>query len=150
MIDLVCYRRHGHNEADEPAATQPVMYRVIRQLKTTRQCYAEKLIQQQMMTAEQVDAKIRQYRDAMDAGQNPLPPVSKISHPYADVWQKHVKQFLNTSVDTRVDLKIVQSLAQQLWQLPEGFQLQPQVAKVIEEQRKMANGELPCTSCRIA
>ena len=63
VIDLVCYRRHGHNEADEPAATQPVMYQVIRKKPTARQIYADKLLAERVLSAAEAAAMIEQYRD---------------------------------------------------------------------------------------
>src|ERR1700704_2538226 len=68
VIDLVCYRRHGHNEADEPAATQPLMYQVIRKKPTARQLYADKLTADGVLTAAEAAAMIDQYRDGLDAG----------------------------------------------------------------------------------
>ena len=52
MLDIVCYRRHGHNETDEPAFTQPIMYRAIRGMKTTRLLYAEKLEREGVIGAD--------------------------------------------------------------------------------------------------
>src|ERR1700681_3987350 len=68
VIYLVCYRRHGHNEADEPAATQPVMYRVIRQHPTTRRLYAERLIAAGVLTDADAQAMLEQYRSGLDEG----------------------------------------------------------------------------------
>ena len=62
VIDLVCYRRHGHNEADEPAATQPLMYQVIRKKPTARQLYADKLAAEGVLTAADAAAMMEQYR----------------------------------------------------------------------------------------
>src|SRR5258708_37797344 len=69
VIDLVCYRRHGHNEADEPAATQPLMYQVIRKKPTARQIYADKLVAEGVLTAADASAMLDQYRNGLDAGQ---------------------------------------------------------------------------------
>ncbi len=62
VIDLVCYRRHGHNEADEPAATQPVMYQTIRSKPTTRQLYADRLVAEGVIAAGEAEALAEQYR----------------------------------------------------------------------------------------
>lgn len=64
VIDLVCYRRHGHNEADEPSATQPHMYKLIKSHPTPRQIYADKLIAEEVVYQEHVDMLIEGYRDA--------------------------------------------------------------------------------------
>jgi len=69
VIDLICYRRRGHNEADEPSATQPLMYNQIKQQKTTRALYAERLIAQQVLSADEVKALEEDYRAALDAGE---------------------------------------------------------------------------------
>ena len=68
VIDLVCYRRHGHNEADEPAATQPLMYQVIRKKPTARQLYADKLAAEGVLTAADAAAMMDQYRSGLDEG----------------------------------------------------------------------------------
>src|ERR1700681_4036862 len=68
VIDLVCYRRHGHNEADEPAATQPLMYQVIRKKPTVRQIYADKLVAEGVLTAAEAAAAMEQYRNGLDEG----------------------------------------------------------------------------------
>src|SRR5271165_1108896 len=68
VIDLMCYRRHGHNEADEPAATQPLMYQVIRKKPTVRQLYADKLAAEGILSAAEAAAMLDQYRDGLDAG----------------------------------------------------------------------------------
>src|SRR5579872_6290615 len=68
VIDLVCYRRHGHNEADEPAATQPVMYRVIRQHPTARKLYSDKLVAQGAVSEADAAGMMEQYRNGLDEG----------------------------------------------------------------------------------
>jgi len=75
VIDLVCYRRHGHNEADEPSATQPVMYAQIRKQQTTRVLYADRLIEAGVVTADDVAGLQDAYRDRLDRGE-PVPESS--------------------------------------------------------------------------
>ncbi|MGO1238175.1 MAG: thiamine pyrophosphate-dependent enzyme, partial [Hafnia alvei] len=69
MIDLVCYRRHGHNEADEPSATQPVMYQKIKKHPTPRKIYADKLTEQSVASLEDATEMVNLYRDALDRGE---------------------------------------------------------------------------------
>ncbi len=68
VIDLVCYRRHGHNEADEPSATQPMMYKTIKALPTTRQLYADKLVAAGSVEADYPQSLVEEYRSKLDAG----------------------------------------------------------------------------------
>ena len=69
VIDLVCYRRRGHNETDEPSATQPLMYNAIRSLKTTRALYAEKLEAEGVLAKGEADQLTTNYRAALDRGE---------------------------------------------------------------------------------
>ncbi len=68
VIDLICYRRRGHNEADEPSVTQPLMYKVISKHKTTQDLYAQKLVSEGLITEAEVGALVERYRDALDRG----------------------------------------------------------------------------------
>lgn len=141
IIDLVCYRRHGHNEADEPAATQPLMYQAIKALPAVCQQYAKQLIQSNIFTAEQVDALSTDYRNLLDQGKSIVKNYreKKASHR----WSIYRAQHWRTVVDTRVSLSVLRTLAQRLEKLPRSFTLQPQVAKLLEDRRKMTNETLP-------
>lgn len=146
VIDLVCYRRHGHNEADEPSATQPVMYQKIRQLPTVRKLYADYLIQTGKINLEEADKFLADYRDALDKTENPLPILVgglHKKHPYMADWTPYIGHGLEEKSETGVELNTLKKLGAQINTLPDGMTLQPQVAKIIADNRKMAQGEIP-------
>ena len=146
VIDLVCYRRHGHNEADEPAVTQPMMYQDIRTLSTTRNRYAEQLQQNAVVTAEEADDMARHYRDQLDAGESVTPGVI-LNHPVdaavAVNWKSYRGHSWHESCDTTLQPETLRALAERIQQLPAGFVLHPRVEKILDERRKMAAGALP-------
>ena len=144
VIDLVCYRRRGHNEADEPSVTQPVMYSKIKSQPTTRDLYADKLIGQGMLTKEQDDELVSAYRDSLERGE---PLVSSlVSEPNTSLfvnWTPYLNHPFDLEADTGVDLAELQALAHDINQAPENFALQRQVGKILEDRRKMAAGAMP-------
>lgn len=143
VIDLVCYRRHGHNEADEPAATQPMMYAKIKQRPTTRQLYAERLQSLGVASAEDAAAMASAYRDALDAGSVVAPSILVgLSHPFVANWRRYVGADKSVVVDTGVPLTRIRELADRLQTLPSGFELNPRVAGIYEGRRKMGAGAL--------
>ncbi len=144
VIDLVCYRRHGHNEADEPSATQPLVYRAIKQLPTLKQQYTEALIAQGVISAEQLQQWTDEYRNRLDNAQAVVSRLSSdYDNPYRIDWRPYRYQDWRTPVDTAVDAKLLKTLAMQIETFPPGFVLQAQVAKILEDRRKMTAGELP-------
>ncbi|MBS0215686.1 MAG: 2-oxoglutarate dehydrogenase E1 component [Proteobacteria bacterium] len=143
VIDLVCYRRQGHNEADEPAATQPLMYQKIRSMKTTRELYGDKLVAEGVLTAEQVKAMVDAYRDKLDAGAVTADVVAAKPDPLLPDWNKLLKGKLSDPVNTRVDRSKLDALAKQINTVPDAVVLHPRVAKIYDDRRKMAAGELP-------
>src|SRR4030067_3360629 len=101
-MDLVCYRRHGHSEADEPYATQPVMYRIIKNKATPRALYAEKLIATGCIGPGTADEKMQAYRQALDAGQHVATNLArKVSEAHPD-WIPYQEQACFISIDTGV------------------------------------------------
>ena len=144
VIDMFCYRRRGHNEADEPAATQPMMYQVINKKTTTRTLYADQLVQQGVLDRAAADAMVEQYRSDLEAGKHVanalvLEPNKKmfvdwtpyLGHDYTDEW------------DTSFPIERLKELGTKMRQLPEGFVMQRQVSKVIDDRLKMQTGEMP-------
>ncbi len=144
VIDMFCYRRRGHNEADEPAATQPMMYQVINKKATTRTLYADQLIQQKVLDRSSADAMVENYRADLEAGKHVanalvLEPNEKmfvdwkpyLGHDYTDIW------------DTTFPIERLKELGTKMRQLPEGFVMQRQVSKVIDDRLKMQTGEIP-------
>ncbi len=146
VIDLVCYRRHGHNEADEPAATQPMMYRQIRSLPTVRELYSKNLQAAQVIGADDADIMAKEYRDLLDAGKSVTPEVilhQPIDAKVAVNWKSYVGHDWDEPCDTTVNEVTLLKLAERLLQLPTGFELHPRVARVLDDRRKMAAGALP-------
>lgn len=144
VIDLVCYRRRGHNEADEPNGTQPLMYQQISKQRTTRELYAEALIQAGRIDAERAQAKIDEYRNALDNGLHVVK--SLVKEPNRELfvdWRPYLGHAWTARHDTRFDLKTLQDLSAKLLELPEGFVVQRQVSKIYEDRQKMQAGGLP-------
>ncbi|AQZ96124.1 2-oxoglutarate dehydrogenase E1 component [Halopseudomonas phragmitis] len=143
VIDLVCYRRRGHNEADEPSGTQPLMYEKIAKHPTTRELYAERLVAEGVLSGDDVQAKIEDYRNALDNGQHVVKSLVKEPDTGSFVdWAPYLGHKWTARHDTRFDLKTLQELANRLNSLPDGLVLQRQVGKIVEDRRKMAAGAL--------
>ncbi|WP_313515324.1 2-oxoglutarate dehydrogenase E1 component [Pseudomonas sp.] len=144
VIDLVCYRRRGHNEADEPSGTQPLMYQQIGKQRTTRELYAEALTQAGVLDAERVQAKIDEYRTALDNGLHVVKSLVKEPNKELFVdWRPYLGHAWTARHDTRFDLKTLQELSNKLLEVPEGFVVQRQVSKILEDRQKMTAGGLP-------
>ncbi|HLF24430.1 MAG TPA: thiamine pyrophosphate-dependent enzyme, partial [Burkholderiales bacterium] len=144
VVDLTCYRRHGHNEAEDPAVTQPLMYRRIKELPTTRELYARKLLAEGVIESEGGAERIAAYQRALDAGEVVAPhflPRDQVRYSYVD-WNPYVGSGAPPECDTRVPLATVRELAERMHRLPEGFELHPIVAKIYDARRKMAAGAL--------
>jgi len=145
VIDLICYRRRGHNEADEPSATQPLMYAQIKQQKTTRTLYAAQLVSEGVLSDAEVQAMEEGYRSALEAGE----PVVKslVREPDSKLfvdWTPYLGHEWTADHDTSFPMKRLQELGQQINTVPTGFVMQKQVEKTYDDRRKMAAGALPC------
>src|SRR5690606_17873799 len=132
VIDLVCYRRHGHNEADEPAATQPVMYQTIRKHPTTRELYAAQLEAAGVLEAGGGQALVDSYRDKLDSGEvtTELAPSKPEDYELTIDWSRYLSGKVSDPVDTRVKKTTLQQLAKLINTIPQGVSLHPRVAKI--------------------
>ena len=145
VIDLVCYRRHGHNEADEPSATQPMMYTRIKNLPTTCELYAAKLHAEGVLDEQQTDDMATRYRDELDAGNCVVPNMldSKDAHYAFHInWHPYENSTFDMKVDTRASLETIRRLSAQLEKMPDEFELHPRVAKIMADRHKMTAGAL--------
>jgi 2-oxoglutarate dehydrogenase E1 component len=144
FIDLVCFRRLGHNEADEPMVTQPLMYKKIAQHPGTRKVYADRLVQAGVITPEVPDAMIAAYRAAMDKGLHTNTTIlSNYKPPLTIDWTPYRNSEWTLPCDTTVPMKTLKALGRKAAEIPEGFKLHPRVEKVMQERRAMADGKLP-------
>jgi 2-oxoglutarate dehydrogenase E1 component len=144
VIDIVCFRKLGHNEQDEPAVTQPLMYKKIAQHPGTRKLYADKLVTQGVIQDSEPEAMIKAYRATLDAGQQTVSPVlSNFKSKFAVDWAPFLGAKWTDAADTHVPLQQLQRLSEAVTTLPEGFKLHPSVARVIEARKQMAAGKLP-------
>ncbi|UQY34835.1 2-oxoglutarate dehydrogenase E1 component [Pseudomonas fulva] len=144
VIDLVCYRRRGHNEADEPSGTQPLMYQQIAKQRTTRELYADALSQSGSLDVDAIQAKVDDYRTALDNGQHVVKSLVKEPNKELFVdWRPYLGHAWTARHDTRFDLKTLQELSNKLLETPDGFVVQRQVTKIYEDRAKMGAGGLP-------
>ncbi|MFD1260294.1 2-oxoglutarate dehydrogenase E1 component [Entomomonas asaccharolytica] len=144
VLDLFCYRRHGHNEADEPSGTQPLMYQAIAKHNTPRSLYADELVKQGVITEQEAQQRVDEYRDDLDNGRHVVRSLVKEPNKALFVdWTPYIGHEWNSYYDTTVDLKKLQDLATKMTSIPEGFVLQRQVKKIYEDREKMTAGALP-------
>jgi 2-oxoglutarate dehydrogenase E1 component len=144
VVDIVCFRKLGHNEQDEPFVTQPLMYKKISQHPGTRKLYADKLVAQGVVGADDPEAMIKHYRDTLDAGKETVSPVlSNFKSKFAVDWAPFLNSKWTDAADTHVPLDELKRLSERVTAVPEGFKLHPTVARVIEARRQMAEGKHP-------
>jgi 2-oxoglutarate dehydrogenase E1 component len=144
VIDLVCYRRLGHNEADEPAATQPVMYKAIRKHPSVLTLFGRYLADRNVVGADEQQRMADAYRQCLDEGRSANEhALGMIGNQYTVDWSQYNGASLSDVVDTSVPRQQLEHLADQMNALPEGFKLNPRVARIHEDRQKMRIGELP-------
>jgi 2-oxoglutarate dehydrogenase E1 component len=144
VIDLICYRRLGHNEADEPAATQPLMYKKIRSMKTTRHKYAADLVKRGIVDSDHPQKLMDEYRRKLDNGEQVADVESNPrTNEHAASWSKfdQTGTYQAKNIETGFDRDGILALSEKLTTLPKGFKLHPRVNKIIEDRKKMAQGE---------
>ncbi len=120
VIDLVCYRRHGHNEADEPSATQPLMYKVVKKHPVPRQIYADKLIAEGSLSNDEVAKLVATYRKLLDEGQCTVEQWRPMTEHSVD-WSPYIGHNWDDDYDKAMPLDELKSLAEKISQYPEGF-----------------------------
>lgn len=142
MIDLVCYRRHGHNEADEPNATQPLMYQKIKKHPVPREIYANQLVAEGSIESHEVEKMIGDYRAALDHGACVVEEWRPMTEHSVD-WGPYLGQDWDTPYDGRVSVEKLKELGNKLCTFPEGFKLQSRVEKLYQDRVAMIAGEKP-------
>ena len=142
VIDLVCYRKHGHNEADEPAATQPLMYQVIRRHPSPRERYAQRLASEGVLSDKEIKAIADEYRARLEAGEVAVELSAPAGDAFSVDWTPYLRARLSDPVQTGISRDRLDALARRINVLPDGFKLHSRVAKVYADRLKMAAGEL--------
>ncbi|OGA17051.1 MAG: 2-oxoglutarate dehydrogenase E1 component [Betaproteobacteria bacterium RIFCSPLOWO2_02_FULL_66_14] len=143
VIDIVCFRKLGHNEQDEPSVTQPLMYKKIAQHPGTRKLYADRLVAQNVVQAGEPDELIKSFRAALDAGRHMATPViSNFKSRFAVDWAPFAGAKWTENADTRVPRAELQRLGERLTTVPPEFKVHPGVARVIENRRQMLEGKI--------
>jgi 2-oxoglutarate dehydrogenase E1 component len=143
VIDLVCYRRQGHNEADEPMMTQPNMYRRIRELETTRMIYARRLLDDGVISAGEVETMMDDYRASLEAGKVMVREFLHGSRTgYEAHWERYLKARPDEPLQTSVPIETLARLGGRTLEVPDDFVLHRGVIKVLDARRRMLDGEL--------
>ncbi|MGK2960239.1 MAG: 2-oxoglutarate dehydrogenase E1 component [Candidatus Malihini olakiniferum] len=142
FIDLICYRRHGHNEADEPSATQPMMYQEIKKHPTPRKVYADRLELEKNITLEDITEQVNLYRDAMDAGECVVEEWREMDM-QSFTWTPYLNHEWDEPYPHKVEMKRLQELAKCISEVPEAIKMHPHVVKVYADRAEMALGNKP-------
>ena len=144
VIDLVCFRRLGHNEQDEPFVTQPLMYKKIAQHPGTRKLYADKLEKEGTVPAGYGDELVANIRAALDAGKSTNPKIVYGLKPALAVdWAPYIGVSWRQPAETAVPLAKLKELSKRLTEIPANFKLHPSVERLLAARREMGEGKAP-------
>lgn len=143
VVDIICFRKLGHNEQDTPSLTQPLMYKKIAAHPGTRRLYADRLVAQGTLKPEQPDEMFKAFRAAMDAGKHTVDPVlTNYKSKYAVDWSPYLNKKWTDAADTALPLAEVKRLAERLTTIPSNLKVHPLVEKVIADRAAMGRGEV--------
>ncbi|MCI4441755.1 2-oxoglutarate dehydrogenase E1 component [Tibeticola sediminis] len=142
-VDIVCFRKLGHNEQDTPSLTQPLMYKKIAAHPGTRKLYADKLVAQGVLRPEEPEEMVKAYRAAMDAGRHTVDPVlTNFKSKYAVDWSPFLGKKWTDAADTAIPLAEWKRLAERITTLPANITPHPLVKKVYDDRAAMGRGEI--------
>jgi 2-oxoglutarate dehydrogenase E1 component len=143
VVDIVCFRKLGHNEQDTPSLTQPLMYKKIGQHPGTRKLYGDKLVAQGVLPESGPDDMVKEFRAAMDAGRHTRDPVlTNFKGKYAVDWSPFLGKKWTDAADTAIPVAEFKRLAERITTIPSNFKLHPLVEKVIADRAAMGRGEI--------
>ena len=143
VIDIVCFRKLGHNEQDTPALTQPLMYKSIGKHPGTRALYAEKLTTQGVLKDGEGDQLVADYRQAMDEGRNFSTAVlTNHKHMFANDWSRYLGKKWVDATNTGLNLTELKRLGEKITTIPSTFKMHPLVATLIKNRSLMASGDM--------
>lgn len=143
VIDLVCYRRHGHNETDSPAVTQPLMYRRIDEHPTLLQHYRKRLIEDGIITDQDADEVVKWYRECMDElRRDPDRPAPSPVNSLQGRWEGYLRR-AEAEPETMVSVERLAELVRKAHAVPADFSLHPLVQKIYDNRIQMMDGMKP-------
>jgi 2-oxoglutarate dehydrogenase E1 component len=143
VIDLVCFRKHGHQEQDTPAITQPLMYRAITSHPGVRTVYAQQLIREGVVTPEQVKDTLDAHRDSLEHAREAEAPGVSVQPAEIPTWPKFLEDYAGPVQYGPPLPAQMRALAQQISTIPDGYEIHPLVGKMIAARREMAAGRKP-------
>lgn len=144
VVDIVCFRKLGHNEQDTPSLTQPLMYKTIAKHPGTRKLYGDKLVTQGVLPAEGPDDMVKAFRAAMDSGKHTVDPVlTNYKGKYAVDWSPFLGKKWTDAADTALPLSEIKRLAERITAVPADFKPHPLVQKVLADRAAMGRGDIP-------
>ena len=150
IIDMYCFRKHGHNEGDEPSFTQPRLYEAIRSHPTARVVYARRMIARGELTPDDVDRISGESRERLEQelAEGPDPSgwdsyEGDLSSPMGQLWTRHRSGSVHDEVDTRVPIDHLRGLLLRANEVPADFKAHRKIVRLLDQRREMANGERP-------
>lgn len=144
VVDLICFRKLGHNEQDEPMVTQPLMYKKVAVHPGTRKLYADRLVAQGVCNADEPEQFIKDYRAALDRGELLYnPALSSHTLKFSIDWTPFAGHQYSDECQTAVPMADLKKLAVAVTTLPENFSLHSRVQKIIDDRKAMGAGKLP-------
>jgi 2-oxoglutarate dehydrogenase E1 component len=142
FIDLICFRKYGHNEADDPTMTQPIMYREIKAHPGTRALYAEHLEKAGVLKAGEAGALVDRFRDRLDAGESVVEEIrNEEQSALALDWRKYIGTHWSQESHTAVSAEQLLGLSERLTEVPAGFGVHRAIDKVLKSRREMGEGK---------
>ena len=144
VVDIICFRKLGHNEQDTPSLTQPLMYKKISAHPGTRKVYGDKLVAQGVLPAGGPDEMVKTYRAAMDAGRHTIDPVlTNFKSKFAVDWSPYLNKKWTDSAETAIPLTEWKRLAEKITTMPANVTPHTLVKKVLDDRAAMGRGEIP-------